>query len=56
MAMSRSEPFGADRWVAALVFLLVGFALLALALILDARITSAPQENTPAPVVIYGYE
>lgn len=45
--MNRSDPFGPDRWIAALAFLVVGFVLLAIALLMDARLTPSPYPSEP---------
>lgn len=53
--MAGSDPFGGERWLGALALLATGFALLALALLFDARCTPNPYPATPAPVH-YGNE
>lgn len=52
--MSPSEKLGRTRWLGALGLLLFGFALLTLALLLDARIKPSPYDTDTPQVVDNG--
>lgn len=51
-----SEPFTPARWIAALAFLVLGFLLLAFALLMDVRTTDSPYDTPSSSVVTNGNE
>lgn len=52
--MNPSNNFSRNRVAFSLALLVLGFALLAFALLMDARLTPSPYTNEPSPVTIHG--